>query len=168
MNIEDFKTRLVEGRETTPIDLWFENQTRWEVLKHMKNMFAYIEFNCRFVNGTCKRYLDYGTPPTGMCCCANCNAYAGYLDTVPEDKLGYYAKKFSKKTGFWRKAGGCNLPHSMRSVTCLTFHCNGSQRPQNEPDQPKFSLAMMEWKVVLDKQESAIKRAYNRQMKGNM
>ena len=42
---------------------------------------------------------------------------------IPKD-LKYYARKFSVRTGFWRKGKGCNLPHHMRSVTCITHNCD--------------------------------------------
>jgi hypothetical protein len=45
--------------------------------------------------------------------------------------LAYYARHFSIKTGFWRKGKGCILSRKMRSVTCLTHHCN--DEPKNYP-----------------------------------
>ena len=87
-------------------------------IKYLKRIFPYVDFNCQFKNKGCKIFRSI------TCCCENCNNKIGFLEILPEKELSYYARKFSLKTGFWRKNRGCILAHEKRSTTCLTHHCN--------------------------------------------
>lgn len=89
---------------------------------------AKIKFKCNFEKGRCR------AERTEMCCCSSCmrsyghfseRFFAGYTHKNDiEEELLYYARKFSTKTGFWRKGEGCILPREKRSSTCLGYNCN--------------------------------------------
>jgi len=88
-----------------------------------KTFFEKLDFDCRIdENGRCKA----GT----RCCCDNCFDNAGYLRKVVDTDITKYARVFNTKTGFWRADKGCVLPHKLRSVTCLTTHCNHEKVPR--------------------------------------
>ena len=100
----------------------------------LKNFIKFINFDCQIKEkcpgiendstGGCKV-----TPQSLKCCCSGCVDSAGYFRKMIQSELNFYAKKFSVKTGFWRKGMGCILEHKMRSTTCLTHHCNYEDIP---------------------------------------
>jgi hypothetical protein len=90
-----------------------------EKYQSLKGLFQNIDFECNIQpNGSCKNHS------TNRCCCYDCKNNIGYIHIMFENQIPYYAKKFNGKTGFWRKGKGCILPHHLRSITCLTHHCN--------------------------------------------
>jgi hypothetical protein len=90
--------------------------------RSLKSFIQYINFDCQInESGGCKE-----TPNAKKCCCHDCFYSAGYLNTITDKDLKFYARHFIKHHGFWRKGKGCVLPHEYRSITCLTHHCNGS------------------------------------------
>lgn len=96
----------------------------YDCLEGLRMSTAAIDFGCQFddqgkCNGSEVPWIDYDP----ACCCKDCAFKVGYLDIVFEDDITKYAKKFSLKTGFWRKASGCILPRKMRSRTCLLYSC---------------------------------------------
>jgi len=88
--------------------------------RSLKGLIKYLDFGCKINKvGRCKH-----SPFSRFCCCHDCLWSAGYFKIMLDGDIGGYAKKFSVRTGFWREGKGCNLPHRMRSITCLTHHCN--------------------------------------------
>jgi hypothetical protein len=53
----------------------------------------------------------------------DCRDNVGFFNNMMENEIYYYARNFHSKYGFWRPGTGCILPHSKRSITCLTHHC---------------------------------------------
>jgi hypothetical protein len=95
----------------------------------MKEFFNYIDFDCHIKkDGTgCKEFnVKVGTT---KCCCNSCRSSVGYFRYMLDQNFKYYARIFNQKTGFWREKKGCILPRRMRSITCLTHHCNYNQKP---------------------------------------
>jgi len=89
--------------------------------RKLKEFFKNIDFDCQITeDGSCKRYEN----ALSKCCCFDCLSSGGYFYTMADEEIPYYAKKFSVKTGFWRKGKGCILPHKRRSVVCLCHNCN--------------------------------------------
>jgi hypothetical protein len=89
----------------------------------------YFPYNCQFDDGMCKEgrkgKKERKWPiRNSMCCCDCCGQSVGYFRYIFESDIGYYAKKWSKKTGFWRKGKGCILDRKYRSRTCLTHNCS--------------------------------------------
>jgi hypothetical protein len=87
----------------------------------IKGLIKYIDFQCRInpEDGGCKE-----TPSSKKCCCHDCLMNVGYFRIMFEHDVAYYSRRFSVKTGFWRKGKGCILPHHKRSIICLTHNCN--------------------------------------------
>jgi hypothetical protein len=95
--------------------------------KKLKGFFRHINFDCQIKkSGGCKENSEFL-----KCCCSDCLWSIGYFRRMLDKDLTYYSKHFSFKTGFWRKGKGCILPHKMRSVTCLTYHCNHSYQDKS-------------------------------------
>ena len=93
---------------------------RLNEFRRLKQFIPYINFDCQIKkSGGCK-----SSPTTIKCCCYSCIDNVGFLRMIIDSDLTYYSRRFSVKTGFWRKGKGCVLPHKMRSTTCLTHHCN--------------------------------------------
>jgi hypothetical protein len=87
---------------------------------NLKGFIKNIDFDCQInPKGGCRV-----TPNSIRCCCSNCYHNAGFFRVMIDTDIIKYSKQFSIRTGFWRKGKGCILPHKMRSVTCLTHHCN--------------------------------------------
>ena len=73
------------------------------------------------------------------CCCKGCVGEKGYIldpswGKATHRPIAYKEKEWwfklmkkqfgwDKKTGFWRKDGGCVLPRQCRSVMCLWYMC---------------------------------------------
>lgn len=101
---------------------------KFERYKELAKLTTKINYDCGFMDEKYKKNRNK------MCCCSNCLEYVGHLDIkffnhydtdeYIEKELLYYAKKFSKNTGFWRKNKGCILPRERRSITCLTYNCS--------------------------------------------
>ncbi len=90
-----------------------------EEFRRLKGFIQNINFNCQInKNGGCKEH-----PSTIRCCCDSCYNNSGFFRTMIDKDMGRYTRSFLK-TGFWRKGKGCVLPHELRSVVCLTHHCN--------------------------------------------
>lgn len=90
-----------------------------EKYQSLKGFLKNVDFECNIqANGSCKNYNG------GRCCCFNCKDNLGFIHIMFEHQIPYYARHFNYKSGFWREGKGCILPHHMRSVTCLTQHCN--------------------------------------------
>lgn len=97
------------------------NGIEWHIndLKKLKAFFEYINFDCNIKpTGGCKQYAR-----VTRCCCSSCYDSCGYFRIMLSENITYYARHF-QRSGFWRKDKGCILPHKMRSITCLTTHCN--------------------------------------------
>jgi len=95
--------------------------------RQLKGFIQYIDFDCQInPKGGCKE-----TPVSLQCCCHACYDSAGYFRRMIDTDITKYARHFNGKTGFWRKGKGCILHHRMRSVTCLTHHCNNSYDRHN-------------------------------------
>jgi hypothetical protein len=80
-----------------------------------------IDFKCDIKNNRCKNFRNNSA---NTCCCNNCQTSIGYMKHIFEPDLKYYAKHFSRSTGFWRKGKGCALPYRLRSNTCVFFNCH--------------------------------------------
>lgn len=106
--------------------------TNPEYYTELANLTKKINFDCDFKNGKCKKYRNYNNKKI-MCCCSGCVWNFGYLKTRfirgedeiknIEKEMLYYATKFSRVNGFWRRNKGCILPREKRSPTCLTHNC---------------------------------------------
>ena len=100
-----------------------------EYYKELANLTEKIDFGCNFTNGKCENGRKKG-------CCGSCRWAFGYLnprfingkDTIKDIKkeMIYYATKFHRFNGFWRRNKGCILPREKRSTTCLTHSCKGN------------------------------------------
>ena len=111
----------------------------------LKGLIQFIDFDCQLNDtGGCK-----DTPGATRCCCNNCVWNGGFFRMVLDKDLKYYARRFSVNTGFWRKGKGCNLPHRMRSITCLTHHCNHERKDD-------FSKGMVQIKYQLQQMRERI------------
>jgi hypothetical protein len=102
-------------------------------IENLKRLTGRIEFGCKFdKNGRCNgKKTIYNLEK--QCCCADCAVKMGYLQIIHEKDALYYAKKFNKKTGFWRKGKGCIIDRHMRSNTCIAFVCDVG--PNNLKDE---------------------------------
>lgn len=121
----------------------------------IKRIAKYIDFNCQInKDGGCKLH-----PTSPKCCCSDCRGRIGYLDNVPVEDIGTYARHFNVKTGFWRKTKGCALPHQLRSRTCLSHHCTYEQ-----PHDIEFERAIDTYKNLIFNAEARISN-YNRRLK---
>ena len=121
MELEKFK-KLIKKNKITVIDE--QVQTRAIIKKYEET-----EFNCEIKKYpiSCKttRKVDpqqYWISKD-MLCCFDCESRIGFLRYINRKSLKQIAKKFSNKTGFWRKDKGCILPISQRSSTCLAYCC---------------------------------------------
>jgi hypothetical protein len=98
-----------------------------QFFRELKEFTQYVNFNCQIKEtGICRKMTT-----SSLCCCNECLSKVGYFRQMIDKNLTYYARHFSIKTGFWRKGKGCILSRKMRSVTCLTHHCN--YEPKNYP-----------------------------------
>lgn len=89
----------------------------------LKRIISKFEFPCKFEKGKCNsRSIMVANDP--MCCCGGCRESVGYLQMVFEKDIWYYARRFNKKTGYWRKGKGCCLSREYRSKTCNTYYCD--------------------------------------------
>lgn len=96
--------------------------------KKLAKLTSKINFECNLKDGKCTAGRT-----TEMCCCCHCVSSVGHFrerfftsyasEEKIEKELLYYAKKYSTKTGFWRKDIGCILSRKKRSSTCLTYNC---------------------------------------------
>jgi hypothetical protein len=155
---KEYFINLINERGVTIIpvnDPTFESSSKCKLqdFRDLKSLVQFIDFDCK-INGEggCK---FYPSSKRGLCCCHDCRGSVGYFHLMLDKDFGYYSKKFSAKTGFWRKNKGCVLPHKMRSVTCLTYHCNYDYLKSNyRPDillesHKEFSNAMYQVKIRL-------------------
>ncbi len=120
MKIEQFKQKL----KNKGVAILKKYDGRLDDFRALKGLIQYLDFDCQ-VNDTggCQK-----NPSSKSCCCYDCLGNVGYFKLMLYKDILYYSKKFSVKTGFWRKEKGCILPHRMRSITCLTHHCNHGKR----------------------------------------
>lgn len=95
-------------------------------ISDLKNLTNDIEFGCNFKDGLC-RMESRNSCKDIMCCCSGCKSSFGYLDNIFAEDIPYYAKKYDKKTGFWRKGKGCILDRDKRSETCLSYNCSNNR-----------------------------------------
>jgi len=115
--------------------------------RELKGFIKYINFDCQIKkSGGCKDW-----PDSSNCCCNDCLSSVGYFQQMIDSDFVYYARRFNAKTGFWRKEKGCALPHKMRSVTCLTHHCNYKNHKHCTKDLEGFSTGMVMIKERLNK-----------------
>ena len=99
-----------------------------EPYNELAKLTSKIHYDCGFTEGKCK------AERSEMCCCDSCVRAVGHFrlrffrvyDNIEyiERELLYYVRKYSNKTGFWRKGKGCILPRERRSITCLGYNCN--------------------------------------------
>jgi len=92
----------------------------------LRHMTKFIPFACGItIEGTC---LDQPETKNGRntCCCSSCYNSFGHFnrEVMREQDFGYYLRKFSASTGFWRKGKGCTLPRKRRSNTCVFYMCS--------------------------------------------
>lgn len=118
MNVTKFKELLKEKR--IPIDPCSRSDQQYVKLMISQN----INFNCQFDKGLCKVYRGAYFKDEKMCCCHSCLEYVGWLRYIHKGDITKYAKRYSTKTGFWRKDKGCLLPYELRSVTCVFHNCH--------------------------------------------
>lgn len=137
MRLSDFLVRAVKQH------VIISNVTNlgwsWNDRKKHADLTSLVDFGCNFdEDGVCVLYRKNKYGPKGgkvakatirklsQCCCAGCHYSVGYLDALPGqiDTLGYIAKIFDSRTGFWRADKGCVLPRQYRSNTCLFHMCN--------------------------------------------
>ena len=105
------------------------NENVLQEFRMIKGFFKHIDFDCQINStGGCKE-----TPDALSCCCDDCYRCSGHFRRLVDIDITMYARRFSIKTGFWRKGKGCVLPHEMRSVTCVTHHCNNSRKSTFTP-----------------------------------
>lgn len=103
-------------------------------LRDLKEFTQYINFNCQISStGGCKENIHQLE-----CCCYQCLSHVGFFKKIIDTDIPYYAKRFSVKTGFWREGKGCILPRKMRSIVCVTHHCN-----YNNKEFPGFNNGMI-------------------------
>lgn len=118
MNVTKFKELLKEKR--MPIDP--SPRTDMQYAKLMIGQT--INFECQFDKGLCKVYRGSYFKDEKMCCCHSCLDYTGWLKFIYKCDINKYAKRYSIKTGFWRKDKGCILPYDLRSSTCVFHNCH--------------------------------------------
>jgi len=121
VNLEQFVDQIKKDSTIKILENYKVNPHLVSSFKELKNFVKYINFDCQFDGLGCKEH-----PTILKCCCVDCRKSYGYFRILLNSDLKYYARHFNTKTGFWRKEKGCILPHKMRSVTCLTYHCNNS------------------------------------------
>ena len=136
MKVQEFVERLSIKLHKKPIRIIeAEGPSHFTKLQELKGLFYHINFDCKIGenNQECKYYKDGGYTDTTMtCCCNDCLDRVGHLDLLTKPPE-YFSRKFSCKTGFWRKGKGCILPREHRSITCLTYHCNHNWKGYNPP-----------------------------------
>jgi hypothetical protein len=108
------------------INMWMKR------IENLKKLTERIDFGCRFdKNGKCNaKGTNYKHEK--QCCCVDCDLRVGYLDVIHEIDVSYYAERYNKKTGFWRKGKGCILDRHKRSKTCITYVCGINKELKNE------------------------------------
>jgi len=139
MELEKFLLLLVQkGREISdrPI-FWINGENYIKVPVRFTRLIAdstkNIKFGCDFdESGLCfswrKRIESKQctvSNPTGSsrCCCVGCSDSIGYLRHFNYEDLPLYADLYNTKNGFWQPGIGCTLPRSLRSSTCVGYHC---------------------------------------------
>jgi hypothetical protein len=119
----DFIKHMRKCRDTRILSNAAKYEPDYEDMIGLKKLSASLDFGCRFdKNGKCNSNPEW-VDNHPACCCRDCFRSAGYLDTVLEEDIVKYSRKFSIKTGFWRKGKGCILPRKMRSAVCVAFSC---------------------------------------------
>lgn len=141
MKVELFIDHFTKEKKILNTSVKNFNWVALERFLSLKGFFKYIEFQCGFdEKNKCKNGIGK------RCCCSGCHDAIGYLTTITDKNVKFYARHFLKETGFWREGKGCFLPHKLRSITCLTHHCNGDYDPLNRGQHPGFSMGMLELK----------------------
>jgi hypothetical protein len=111
----------------------------------------YLPFNCNWdKNGICERWREFwrkNNKKNSSCCCSNCSYTIGYLRIIPKESINKYARKFSKKFGFWRKNRGCILPRRMRSRICIAYACSATRETR---------LVFKAYRNILNSQENKL------------
>jgi hypothetical protein len=97
------------------------------VAAHIQDL---VDFPCHFdESGTCIRARSLmpgafsGTFLKEGCCCSQCASNLGYLNTIPQEDMNYYKKRWNQKFGFFEKGKGCKLDKAFRSSMCLKYKC---------------------------------------------
>lgn len=92
----------------------------------LKQAINSIEFSCFKEGGKCAL-----RPDGSVCCCGSCDTQFGHFastDIILSQNIKIYNKLFFPKTGFWHKHKGCLLPKELRSITCITYNCENSDK----------------------------------------
>ena len=105
----------------------YDTDMTWEQYHQLAELTGEVDFKCDFdEKGQC-RGLRERSPgmwrSAPQCCCQDCPMTVGYHNNISEDQAKVMKKRWSKKTGFWRKGKGCTLPRMYRSPICLTYDC---------------------------------------------
>lgn len=97
-----------------------------ENYERVKETINSIKFSCFEKGGKC-----HTISPEARCCCANCFYEGGHFescDFIFEKDIPKLNDLFQPRGGFWVKGKGCTLPRNLRSLTCITYHCEMDRR----------------------------------------
>lgn len=132
MDTRDFLLLFIQRAGTRTMGLLI-NGWKYGTYMRLAALTSYLKFECDFnKDGLCKKYRNDSCfsnadpkKAKATCCCHGCHSSVGYIHQLPADFniIENYAKLFNNDTGFWGK-GGCALPRSYRSPTCLKYNCD--------------------------------------------
>jgi hypothetical protein len=71
-------------------------------------------------------------------CCSDCRNNIGYLSRTKEGSTDAYIELWDIRHGFWRP-DGCALPPNMRSLTCLSYRCQGLRWADSNEDREAWT-----------------------------
>ena len=152
METERFVNDYIKGRKITQSTVRLLNPKidsyQFRHIRSLKGFINFINFDCQIdtKTGGCKE-----NKLSRKCCCHDCTNNIGYLVMMLLSDLKYYSRRFSPKTGFWKPGKGCILSHHMRSITCLTHHCNYKSK-----DNPYFSGGVYQVKMLMKQHRKTI------------
>ena len=126
MKRQNFLNVIASYGYTVILDNEAESSEDYRLLTGLKKVVKSIDFGCNWEDGKCTGHEDsiYIRKDNPACCCVCCAEDAGYLKSIVERYIDYYAKNFDKEKGFWREDKGCILPVVRRSRICLCYACH--------------------------------------------
>ncbi len=136
---EDFVGRRCYGCHTSRLDDMVcdhaPDGVSWEDWTAWAEKSASLDFGCNFdCAGKCAKARSTKNTRwlllNSRACCTDCADHTGYLVYIAPESLEIVKALYNDDTGFWRP-GGCALPASCRSNTCLTYVCGSARRSDN-------------------------------------
>lgn len=127
-------------------------------IRAYRRISGHFPFPCKFKkNGKCNGLSD-----SMMCCCNACYSSHGYFDFVFEQDLWYYAQRFNRATGFWRKDKGCILGREYRSETCLSYYCKESKHKKFNEELYIYGRGLINLLQKVYKEIDKVKQEYEK------